>query len=510
MSRILLRRAILITAVASMILVHAWSLMRYPAPHADEAWLTSRAWAFAHTGRAFGALDSGVFDAYEHHWIANQWLVTALHSLALRLTGAPALLPLRIFSLLLGLGLLAVTWFLGRQVGGLRVGAASLLLLGSSLAFFYSAHLVRYDILAALLGYGALAAAWAGRQGRFRSGLAAGLLVGLAVETHPNSLIFVPAIGALYLLRWGVHSWRKAALWGFGLGLLAGLVYYLALHYFPDPETYRLITSTAFGETQQPPLLSGSLSVMLEGLGGVFNLLLVSAGPMVILAVAAAPVVIASRQPEARALLVLNGVMILTAALIIPNKTAHYAIYLAPAFLLLIAVFLVDFLGRPWRSRIWDYAARVVVWGSVAGALALSAASIASNPYRQYQQAQAEVNAQVRPGDTLIGPQVYWLGLTGHRYLSWELLFLYPRLNPGASLADAFRHFDVDVLVIDPSLRALIGDEVDPDSRWYHYHLPEKELMAFLDRQADLVLDSDADGLQVYRIRQPESTGRQP
>jgi Dolichyl-phosphate-mannose-protein mannosyltransferase len=489
-----------------VLLLHGWSLMRYPAPYVDEAWLVSRAWGFIQTGHAYGILDSSLVMQYDHYWILNQWLITALHSLLLRFFPTPVLMPLRIFSLVIGIGLLAANYAIARRLlGGRRWAAISTLLLATSLAFFHSAHLVRYDILASALGYTALAVVLMDRKGRFIHGLIAGLLTGLAVETHPNSLIYVSAIGIFYLIEYGWKVWRKGTIWGYARGWLAGLIYYLSLHYFPSPETYRTVNQLLFGQTQRPPLITGSPAIMAQGLAETGNLLLVSAGPMVLLALLAIPRLITRKTKEDILLLALNLVMIITAGLLIPNKTGHYAIYLAPAFLLLVTSFLSESFRRPWSGNVRDYVERIVVWGAIAGAIALSLAAVSTNQYDVYLKDQAKINTAIQPRDVIMGSQVYWFGLVDHPYLSWEELFLYPRLHPGATIADAFQYFKPDVFIIDPSIQTLISDQVDPSSRWYYYHLPEKELMDYLDHNATLVLDGKDESnlpIRIYRIKQ--------
>ena len=79
--------AIYLVGFLFILILHFWSLMRYPAPFVDEAWLTSRAWAFLHTGHQLGSLDMGVAENLPGGWVANQWLITALQSICLRNCG---------------------------------------------------------------------------------------------------------------------------------------------------------------------------------------------------------------------------------------------------------------------------------------------------------------------------------------------------------------------------------------------------------------------------------------
>ncbi|MDD5466181.1 MAG: glycosyltransferase family 39 protein [Anaerolineales bacterium] len=497
------RRAALFLA-AVLALLHALTLLRYPAPHVDEAWLTSRAWGFLHTGRQYGPLDAGLTDQFPGYWTVNQWLITALQAAALSLSQAPALLPLRLLALAFGGLLLWANYRLAFRLGGPAVAATATLLLAASRAFFHSAHLARYDVLATMLGYAALAlAVYHSRRGFFY-GLAAGALAGLAVETHLNSLIFLPALGLVYLLEGGRQVWRNSAVWGFALGLGLGAAFYLGLHVLPYPQTYATLNRLLFSQTHTPPIVSLEASRILAGFSGSASLLLVASGSMLVLGVLALPLLARRRTAEARLALAINLALFLGAALLIPNITGHYAIFLAPAFLWPVAEFLVDFASRPWQGKAADYAWRVLAWGAVAGALALSAVPLLTDNAAGYRRAQQAVNAAVQPGDVLMGSQVFWLGLYDHRYYSWELLIQYPRLYPEATLAEALAHYRPDLLVIDGPMDDLISDSIDPASRWSHYSISRAELEAFLSEKAvrvALIEGTPYGAVQAYRIR---------
>jgi hypothetical protein len=116
---------------------------------------------------------------------------------------------------------------------------------------------------------------------------------------------------------------------------------------------------------------------------------------------------------------------------------------------------------------------------------------------------QSRINQSVQPGDTIIASQTYWLGLYDHRYYSWEVLFLYPRLFPDKTLAGAFQQYKPDLLIIDGGMNDLISDTIDPSSPWYYYHLPRAELLEYLGKHARLVtsFESDVYGpIRIYRF----------
>ncbi len=348
---------------------------------------------------------------------------------------------------------------------------------------------MRYDILAALFCYLSLAIVINNRRGKFPISLAAGFILALGIETHLNSLIFIPAIGVYFLTEYGRKVFTHASVWGFASGLGLGAIYYLALHVFPYPQIYFQNYTPLFGQTLQPPLLTLNIKEIAQGFVDVGNLLLAAAGPMVILSILAV-IFIAIRQnrPDVQILLV-NVTLIAAAALVIPLKNGHYAILLAPSVIWLVALALKEVMESSWRNRIRAVISRALAIGTVGGAIVLSLVPLQNDGYQAYQSAQSTLNSLVRPADRILGPQAYWLGLYGHKYFSWELLFVYPEIFPGSSLKDAFAFYKPDIFVIDSQLNNLIIDYVDESSQWYYNHLPRKELEEFLKQNAIVVSD---------------------
>ncbi len=480
-------RRLWLLVFAAIFLFHLLTLMRYPPPFVDEGSLVSRAWAFKSTGHQVGMLDSGLGEQFAGFWTLNQWLITALQSLVLRFFAQPELLPMRILSLIEGFGLLAVTYWTAARLSGKPVALISTLLLAVSRIFIHTAHMARYDILATFLGYSALALVVNDRRSRLWVGLIAGVLAGLAVETHLNSLIFLPAIGVYLLIEYRGRVFRKPGAWGFVIGTAIGAVIFLSLHILPYPDTYFKVNALLFSKTQAPPILSGNLSRILEGFTDAGFLLLLGSGPMLLLGALAVPLLVRRKTSSGWELLAINIAFWLGAALLFPNSMGHYAIYLAPGFMWLVADFLVDFFHRPWQSKLWNYAYFAMVLGVVAGSLALTVELLIPNGYESYQRAQTQINGTVLPGDKVIGPQVYWLGLYNHQYYSWELLFMYSRFYKGKTLEDAVEYFRPDILILDGNNQPYISDNVDPGDRWYDYRVSRKELFDYLDRHAQRV-----------------------
>ncbi len=490
-------------SIVLTLFLHLWSLTRYPNVSDDEVWLVSRAWAYIQTGHQIGPLDDAGLGSSTGSWIMNQWLITFLQAGVLRLFSAPNLIALRALSLVFGFGLLGVNYWTASRLGGRWLAIVSTLLLALSWAFFHSAHLVRYDILAALFCYLSLAIVVNNRRSRFLVSLAAGFILALGIETHLNSLIFIPVIGVYFLIEYGLKVFHRASVWGFAAGLGLGAIHYLALHVFPYPQIYFQKYTPLLSQTLQPPILTFDIKRIAQAFVDVGNLFLAAAGPMVILIILAVIFVVIRQTRLDKKILLLNVTLVITAALVIPLKNGHYAILLAPAAIWWAASALQVVLDAQWRKRIFVLMSRALAIGTVVGTITLSLFLLQNNGYQDFKTAQASVSSNIKPADRIIGPQAYWLGLYDHRYISWEFLFVYTQMFKGSTLKDAFAYYKPDIFIIDSQLDNLIIDNVDPSTQWYNNILPRKELEDFLRENAIVVSDAlkvDPNFI-VYRIQ---------
>ncbi|MBN2373047.1 glycosyltransferase family 39 protein, partial [bacterium] len=253
----LLKRSIILFTI--IFIFHSWSLMRFPQAFEDEAWLTSRAWAFLQTGRVFGPLDEGVFNRFEGYWTFFPWFPTWIQALSLKIFGSPDLLPVRIVSLFFGMILLIAVYLICYSLGEYNLAIISLILVALSKTFIISAHLARPDIIAAALGYLAIGLTLRDTFSHWRIGLISGLLIGIAFEIHPHSIIFAPTIFLIFLF-WEKELAKKYSYFtGFIAGGLLGVVIYLLIHVFPYPNTFIELNKLAFASTHTPPIFTLNL-----------------------------------------------------------------------------------------------------------------------------------------------------------------------------------------------------------------------------------------------------------
>jgi hypothetical protein len=178
-----------------------------------------------------------------------------------------------------------------------------------------------------------------------------------------------------------------------------------------------------------------------------------------------------------------------------------YAILFAPALDLVLAAFLLQFPWRPPRpSPAWGFG-MVLTISLLLGGIGRTLLMLQVDQYAQYQTVQARLNALVRPGESLIGAQTYWLGLPERRYVSWEELVYYRRVTPGSSFADALRALRPDVFVLDGHVDYFVSDDAAGGTRyWRALRLPRAEVEAALRDLADPAGEFDGGPYGVMRV----------
>ena len=492
---------ILITSLSGL---HLWSLLRFPAPFVDEAWLASRAWGYLQTGRCFGPLDIGIFDYLKGYWTFLPCVPTWLQSVALRLAGTPSLLAIRLVSLFFGVILLLAVYWIGDLTGGRRLGILCLVIVGFSYAFFYSAHLARYDVIAATLGYLSMAIYLNERQKRrWWVGLLTGLLLGIAFEIHPNSAIFIPGLilVAVWDQRWGIL--RSAQFYGFITGGLLGMGLYIALHIIPFRQTYLEFNQYSFNVTHSPPLFTLNLSIILQSVAEMGSFLAVIMLLMFPVFIFGFIFLIKRRTSGDITLLILSSTLIADFILLVRLKPGYYAIYIAPILLIVAANYLLHIQDTPWSGHWADYLGRIA-WGLVFVSFGLNLFMLRQNSYTSYAANQNRINSLAEIGDIVLGPQIYWFGLTSNKYLYMEQIAYYRHYHPQETLENALRHYHPSIFIEDNHLRGYVkGSTMDESSLFGYLSVSLPELERVLASHARLVAEFDGGyfgNTRVYRF----------
>jgi hypothetical protein len=489
-----------LTIAAAIVCVHAWSLMRFPPPFVDEAWAANRGWALLTTGVAFGDLDAGVFQHFEGYWNYFPLLPTAIQAFAMWLAGAPQLLALRLVSLAFGLILLRACYSLGQHAGGRDAGLTAVVFTALSLPFFYSAHLARWDMMIAALGYTTLALVTSNTDRRTGRAFLAGLLGGLAIEIHPHAALFIPVVAALYLFRsrWAVISSRDFWAWLAGTSLGGSL--YLFVHLRTSPASFLALMRLAHGPTHTPPIATLDGHVMFTAVQESLAFLVRANGLWFFAFLAAAAWLLSTRN---RHVVWIAGLTLTSFTFLVHNRFLYYAILTTPAMTLTIAVFAATVSRLPRR----DMFTRVTA-GAVAACLGLGVALtlphlLRANGSADFARVAERLRLVVRTDDTIMGSQTYWLSLRTHRFYSWEQLVYFQRFYPNSHLSDAVSAFKPDILIIDGHFSQFITAPGESTSYGLNLSISKPELSRLLASSARLIdaFDGGAYGqIRVFRF----------
>lgn len=445
--------ALILAAIVAYLAANLPYLEAWPTAHNDEARELNAFWAAAGVDPAARWMDPefGPDPLYKG---GLQGLTVGL---MLRVAGL-GLFQGRLVSLLWGGLLLWFLFLLGRRLYGPLPALAAAVALAASRPFLVASHMVRPDIvLAAMLAAACYLGVVAVQERRPGIGLAAGLVLGLALDVHLNALAFMPLVG-LVILADSPRFWRSRVAHGFLLGLALGALYYLLVRVIPDPGQFARSSSYWIGIDKRPPILSGDLQFMLTAELGRFasyttedrrlELAVIVAG----LAWAAAR---ALRRRRLDPLLLGLAAAFALFVTVVSSKSEFYLILFEPWLLLLAAGGLAD-LGSAARAL----RAPLLALGVAAAPLVVGypdsfddMATAASNfAERGYPALIAEIREVVPPGASIIGPPLYWIGLSDHPYTDyyvWERL----RAERRERFADYVARRRPDVAILDAKSR---------------------------------------------------------
>jgi hypothetical protein len=496
---------------------HVASLTYFPPVFVDEAWLVSRASAWLNTGINFGPLDAGVFDKkLEGYGTFYPIIPTLLLSVFIHWFGL-TVNWLRLLPLLCGFGLLVATFSIANQISfSRRSGLVAVLLVSTSHSFLVSAHLIRYDIFVAALGYGAIAVVIAGcRRHSSSLFLVAGLMMSLAFEVHVNAAIFGPIILTLMVAQcgWSILGSRQFGVFAFGVFI--GLVTYLWMHVAQHPTTF-FTMGKVFTLTHSPPILSASLIQpwsFLRITGGYWIYL--TSGRILITALAA--VTLYRAKCESSKVLFLTLVFGLIAfSLLIRNRMFYYAILIGPLSDIFLAVWIHEISRKNVELGFWLKRAKAFGIATLIVTLAVPVFIVFSTPQPgDLELIGTRVKRFVPSNATIMGPPTYWFELHGHPYLSWVQILAHRLFDSSSSIDTALDVLRPDFLIIDDDMRQyILSDRSEvPRSGFDRYiwdrRLTKEELDSFLARRAELVdsfVTPTYGAIQIYSIHWGHTT----
>jgi len=171
----------------------------FPFMHSDESWLSGLSRAMMHGGPG---VTEPFFDLLPRFPHAIKILFHTMQMPFLLAFGYN-LLAVRLISLIFGTATLYLVYKLALHISKSPVRALILaMLLSVDVQFIYASHFARQDII---IAFGTVAAAHViirnAERWRYRSDILLGVLIGLFIGIHPNSLMIALCAGCLYLYQ---------------------------------------------------------------------------------------------------------------------------------------------------------------------------------------------------------------------------------------------------------------------------------------------------------------------
>jgi 4-amino-4-deoxy-L-arabinose transferase-like glycosyltransferase len=283
-----------------------------------------------------------------------------LYAIAVRLAG-PTVLALRVVSLLASFAGLWCAWLLVKKWYGSGAAWMAVALIAATRLFVMS-NSARMDSLTFAYVMAAVLAAAAAfeRPTDGRRHLWAGLVFGLGLEVHLDTVVTAVACGMVYLVAWlRDSSARKRVVFPKAMllyisGWCVGLVAFIALNILPDPTAFYRTTvrvrvdATSWYSTGTTSLLGSFLNPhILISKELVRYHILFRALPVLELALflAAIAAMAVRRTAADRLLLTIVPTVLVTTAIVLNNASPLYYIHVAPALLIPMAALLALGIG---------------------------------------------------------------------------------------------------------------------------------------------------------------------
>ena len=510
----------LLTAV--FLTVSLRHLDRVPPVYEDEPWQASTGWKLATEGVFGSDLFTG-FHGMEAHYYGYLPVHPLLLALTFKLAGL-GLLQARLETVVLGLMVILLTYWLGRRLFDPGVGALAVVfmlvvrLTGltryqlSGILFLDMARIARYDMAVPVFGLSALHLYLSAKE---RDSpllfVLAGGLAGLAGLSHLYGAFWVLMLAVLAM--WQGSRWHVLAL--LSAGFLAPWLPYAAYVaggfedwlgqtrlYAPrfdlaNPGWYLgnlLAEPRRYGPGLGPP----GWSYLLRP--GFWSALVIIPASAVGLAVRA----VRHGDRSARTLLVpLVGFPILF-ALFLHLKLVNYTLTFLP----------VGALAAAWGARSayrWSGSScrglalrasllALLLAVCLEGASRIASVERAAGNTSSYRQFIENVGPDIEPGSSVLGLHNYWLGMEHTDYRSWAVpLLLDDPTNPPAPIPTGvtLSAFDPDVILIDDRMRAYFEQHAVAGSS-------AQQALAWMDsrgyRLVRVVEDPTYGRMEIYRV----------
>ena len=490
-----------ITFLALIILIlgaHLITLTTYPPVFVDESWNSNSAWTWLRTGNHFDSIHTGPLDQYGYQWVRRP-LLGDLPWVVIFAQFGLGLFQARFVSWIFGCLLLLVVGRIGWRLYGSLTGLTSALFLSLSPVFIQASHWARPDILLAtviLLAF--LFAIIAFQSGNLWSHFLVGLLAGISLDIHQNGLLFIPGFIAIYLLKFNKKIFQKGSLFAV-LGGAIGILFYLVVHYFPNPDVFWKLFSFSFSGPHISPFGNlNPIDVLKSIRGEVGRYHFYENNLDFALIGASITYLLARRSASDKILSLFVGVTFISFVFISGKKVDHYAILLYPLFMLIVSEAILSQLARGNNLLPTRIFFLVIMILFLLNSIIHFSRPVNDAKNYDYYRVTKNMNSVIPSSAKVMGSPLWWLGFSDHDYISTFNFSFYKHFN-NYSVYNVIELESPDFLIVDEILRGQMYalPESDP------YFLSGEEFENLLNNFGEMVLEFDDPyhgSIEIYKI----------
>lgn len=475
-----MRRAGLIFFGLAFIAINVYSLLSYPIPQVDEAWIASPALEFIQSGK-FGLPIFGDIHGSSYNYVHLGRVYVGALSFVFRIAGI-GLLQARLFSLA---GLLIGSLFvfkIGREIFGERVGILASFIYLFNWHTFYAGHIVRPEIW---VNVGGVATLWAFmRVANSRKPLHAFLLGFIATVITD---VYVTAVYYTLTVTFGVfYEFRRRDSWtligSYSVGAAIGFGYWLIVHLLPDPSTaiiqWQSLSEGYFQTRIDLSLLIAPLrSIPVYIMSGLLSYSRLSFLEAFYLMSSIIGLLILKREGSVR-LLCAGVIFGLTYTYIVSAKALYHLVLFAPILSIVIAAgvkcvaeWIAEHISTTCRLNlqrtvlITIFLPLATVY--VVGDLVLAIRSNVLN----YDQYSSQLQDLIPENKSILGEGTWWWTFhnqpfTADHYLLWYSLG-HPIVSASDTIANVIRERNVQVILLDERISSFYLESGTGDISFY-------------------------------------------
>lgn len=453
------RRIRLVTWIilGGWLVYHLLTLGLYRYVKCDEGNYAAVAYQFLQTGQY--TLPIGPTAAPSHANMAAVGRLFATGEAFALWIGGPHLYTVRAYTLV-AWGLTAILLYLiGRRLHGEETGALAALAYGLSVSSYVRSHIARPDGWAAAI---VVATYWlylrAKEKPSFWRVCLIGLVGVLAIDFYAVAVYFILPMALLVLIQFGLRQRRFRLLLAYGLGVLVGGVFFVAVHAYPDAASAYQVFLRVAANPHYNPTASSLASTLSAAAWWLRDFLWEGnrhmAAMETLLAIGGALIAAHRRIPGGREITTLICLSLLPFVLLFHDKQWSHLIFWLPFGALWIAMGGAE--AARWLSaRIGRRLSGTVL---LAPWLALNVAAGLYLGYthrtHDFEAHLAEIREMIPPGATYMGRGIYWFAYPGESRFLHELALTwlrqqYPDGVDAQTLDSFLRDEGVEYLILD-------------------------------------------------------------